>query len=94
MKLTIEAKFHKDGKEETASVEIPFEDGTHTLPEVYPFSRRINYVGPDAGYSLNWIGIDAGRRRITFGYNWIVDLDENGTAAYDSGSIFFLFRLE
>ena len=98
MKLLIEAQYEKDGQKGTARAEVPFETGRHELPDVYPFDQHVNYVGPDAGYSLGHVDVNAKERRITFGYVWIVNLDEEGKGQYllekATGNILFLFRLQ
>ena len=75
--LRIEAKYKKSGELGEALAEVPFETGRHELPEIYPFTKN-QYVGPDAGYTLSSINIEAEEKRLTFGYVWIVNLDENG----------------
>lgn len=75
--LRIQAKYKKNGELGEALAEVPFETGKHKLPEVYPFTKN-QYVGPDAGYDLSSINIEAEEKRLTFGYVWIVNLDENG----------------
>ncbi|MBO4541469.1 MAG: hypothetical protein J5736_05795 [Bacilli bacterium] len=75
--LRIEAKYKKNGELGEAVAEVPFETGRHELPKVYPFTKN-QYLGPDAGYSLGWIHVDAEEKRLTFGFGEIVNLDENG----------------
>ena len=79
--LRVEAKYQKNGELGEAVAEVPFENGRHQLPEVYPFAKN-QYVGPDAGYSLNWIHINVEEKRLTFGFQWMVNLDENGTGRW------------
>ena len=97
MKLAIDVKFVRDGKPGTAHAEVPFETGRHDLPKEYPFTEEVNYVGPDAGYSLSWLDIDAKGRKITFGYVWTVVLDEEGKGRYvvekRTGDMTFEFSL-
>ena len=94
MELFIQAR-HKDG---VAEATVPFENGIHKLPKIFPFNKTNNYVGPDAGYSLDWVSIDTEKRTVTFGYQWTLSLDEEGKAQYELGkgdyAILFLFSLK
>lgn len=81
MKLIIEASYHFKGKDGNAQAEVPFLTGKYDLPEEYPFTKNA-YVGPDAGYSLDWIHVDAEQRRLEFGYHEIVHLDEQGKGSW------------
>ena len=83
--LIIEARYSNNGETGETRAEVPFETGTHELPKVYPFTKNA-YVGPDSGYNLGWIHIDAEARRLTFGYSDIVNLDEEGKGSWKEGN--------
>ena len=75
--LIIDARYRYRGENGEAKAQVPFENGRYDLPQVYPFTKNA-YVGPDSGYSLGWIYVDATERRLTFGNVDIVNLDEEG----------------
>ena len=81
MILHLEAHYKNAEEEGTAVADIPYEDGQHILPKVYPFTKNV-YLGPDYGYSLHWISVDVGRKILRFGYDVFLYLDENGKAEW------------
>ena len=82
-KLHILASYQKEGKAGKSEAIVPFVTGQHELPkDVYPFSQNV-YVGPDDGYSLSWINIDAEQGILLFGYHESVKLDAEGKAHWE-----------
>lgn len=53
---------------------VPYEEGAHSLPSVPPFNENV-YVGPDAGFTLSKVFVEADGR-IIFGYRDYVNLTD------------------
>ncbi|MCR5078950.1 MAG: hypothetical protein K6B65_03400 [Bacilli bacterium] len=58
---------------ERASAEVPFLTGTHSLPKEGPFALNL-YLGPDDGFSLGVVVIDAEKNIIYYGYSEEIDI--------------------
>lgn len=85
-KLRILASYQKEGKAGQEEAIVPFVTGRHDLPKgIYPFNVN-TYVGPDEGYSLSWIDIDAEQGILRFGYHESVKLDNEGKAHWSHPS--------
>lgn len=65
----------------TKEYRIPFETGRHNFPNEYPFTKNV-YIGPDAGFSLGYLSIDAEKRQITLAYADLVKLDKEGKGRF------------
>ena len=74
-KVLIKAQYVQEGKAGTAEAEVPFATGKYRLPEVYPFTVS-TYVGPDAGYTLGWVAVDAEQNLLTFAFLDILPLKD------------------
>ena len=83
--LRIEAHWKKDGKEGKTVATVPFEDGKHNLPKEFPFDSNV-YLGPDYGYSLDWIAIEKEKMVLNFAYADTVKLDKDGKGYWKSNS--------
>lgn len=89
-KLFIEIVLNENGKMIQGKAEVPFEAGRHSLPNADPFNRN-NYVGPDAGYTLNWLSIGEDKETIRFGYDFSVKLGKDGKGEWHNERIFVKF---
>ena len=83
--LVIKASYKNGGETGETIAEVPFVTGRYDLPKVYPFTKNA-YVGPDSGYDLGWISVNAEERRLCFGYVDMVNLDEQGKGWWKSES--------
>ena len=83
--LHLRVDYADRGKKGAVETDIPYEDGQHLLPKEHPFDLNI-YLGPDYGFSLNWVSIETRQRQIRFGYDIFLTLNEQGKA-------FRMFRL-
>ena len=92
-KLIIDAHYAVGKETGDVSASVPFSDGTHHLPDVFPFNKNV-YVGPDYGYALNWVSIDVKSRTIKLAFDETVQLDEQGHGKWENRSVQFEFSLE
>ncbi len=80
---------------EEATAELPYETGKYTLPDVAPFSLN-QYLGPDDGFSLREIDIDAENSRVYYGHADSIEVSQEEKEAkieMRTKTIWLSFRL-